>query len=131
MPRHPKPTSQAVADKTLVVDNGAFTIKAGFATPSSPDPSRDCHVIPNAIGRARDKRIWIGAQLDNCKDTGEMAFRRPVEKGYLVNWEAEKEIWENTFFDKQAKVKVRSGYRVENNKGTVWLTERSNSVRSA
>ena len=26
-----------------------------------------------------------------------MAFRRPVEKGYLVNWEAQKEVWDHTF----------------------------------
>jgi actin-related protein len=35
-----------------------------------------------------------------------MVFRRPVEKGYLVNWEAEKEIWEESFFDDKAKLKV-------------------------
>lgn len=106
MPRHPKPPpANPLPEKTLVIDNGAFTIKAGFAQPS-PDPAKDCRVIPNCIARGRDKRIWVGVQLDHCKDFGEMAFRRPVEKGYLVNWEAEKEIWENSFFDKDAKLKV-------------------------
>lgn len=28
-----------------------------------------------------------------------MVFRRPVEKGYIVNWEAQKEIWEYSFND--------------------------------
>lgn len=100
-----KPSSYPNNQKTLVLDNGAFTIKAGFAH-SQPDHHQGCHLIPNCIARARDKRIWIGAQLENCKDFGEMSFRRPVDKGYLVNWEAEKEIWENTFFDKDAKLKV-------------------------
>lgn len=31
-------------------------------------------------------------------------FRRPVEKGYLVNWEAEKEIWEHEFFEDKAQL---------------------------
>ena len=80
-------------------------MKAGFAT-GSPDPKTDCHIIPNCLAKSRDKRVWIGGQLENCKDFGEMAFRRPVEKGYLVNWEAEKEIWENTFFEKEARLRV-------------------------
>ena len=80
-------------------------MKAGFATPS-PDPEKDCLLVPNCIGKSRDKRLWIGSQLEDCKDYGEMAFRRPVEKGYVVNWEAEKEIWDNTFFDKGAQLKA-------------------------
>lgn len=104
MARH-KSASNSHQEKTLVLDNGAFAMKTGFAQ-SPTDPERDCHSIPNCIARTRDKRIWIGGQLKNCKDFGEIAFRRPVEKGYLVNWEAEKEIWEKTFFDKDAKLKV-------------------------
>ncbi|KAI9820204.1 MAG: Actin- protein 6 [Pycnora praestabilis] len=104
MPRQAKSTEQALPEQTLIVDNGAYSIKAGFATPAA-DLDESCKVIPNCIARGRDKRIWIGAQLEKCKDFGEMAFRRPVEKGYLVNWEAEKEIWDNSFFDKDAKLK--------------------------
>lgn len=105
MPRHAKPTAPPPPPNTLIVDNGAHTIKAGFA-PSEPDVDAQCQIIPNCIARGRDRRVWIGAQLEKCKDFGEMAFRRPVEKGYLVNWEAEKEIWESAFFDKDAKLKV-------------------------
>ena len=105
MPRHSKVADRVLPQRTLVVDNGAYTMKAGFAT-SSPDLANDCHIIPNCLARSRDKRVWIAGQLENCKDFGEMAFRRPVEKGFLVNWEAEKEIWDNTFFDKGARLKV-------------------------
>lgn len=107
MTRHSKITAQLLPQKTLILDNGAYTIKAGLATPS-PNTETDCSSIPNCIARARDKKIWIGAQLEGCKDFGEMAFRRPVEKGYLVNWEAEKEIWEHSFYSKDAKLKVRA-----------------------
>src|SRR5579862_7014808 len=78
MPRHAKPTERPLPDRTLVLDNGAYTIKAGFAT-DAPDTEKDCHLLPNCIARARDKRVWIGGQLEHCKDFGEMAFRRPVE----------------------------------------------------
>ncbi|KAI9887935.1 MAG: Actin- protein 6 [Watsoniomyces obsoletus] len=104
MPRYAKPIVQPIADQTLVLDNGAYTMKAGLV-PLSAETPPDCNIIPNCLARSRNKRIWIGAQLEQCRDFGEMAFRRPVERGYLVNWEAEKEIWERSFFDKDAKVK--------------------------
>ena len=106
MPRQTKAAEYALPEHTLIVDNGAYSIKAGFATTLS-DPEKDCHVVPNCMARSRDKRVWVGSQLESCKDFGEMAFRRPVEKGYLVNWEAEKEIWDSTFFDKGAQLKAR------------------------
>lgn len=36
-----------------------------------------------------------------------MTFRRPVEKGYIVNWEAEKEVWESWMGEKDGVLKVR------------------------
>lgn len=104
MPRVAKSVKPALPPKTLVVDNGAYTIKTGFAT-ESPSAA-DCHLIPNCLARDNNKRIWIGAQLENCRDFASMAFRRPVEKGYLVRWEAEKPIWDNAFIEKGAKLKV-------------------------
>lgn len=104
MPRHSKIIEHSLPEQTLIIDNGAYTIKAGFASPVSH--SRDCHVIPNCIARDREKRVWVASQLENCRDFGEIVFRRPVEKGYIVNWEAEKAIWDNSFFSKGAKLKV-------------------------
>ncbi|KAA8909078.1 actin family [Sphaerosporella brunnea] len=90
--------------RTLIVDNGAYTIKTGFlkVIPSYSD----CHLIPNCIARSRDRRSLVGTQLETCRDFGGMAFRRPVEKGYLVNWEAEKEIWDRTFLEPESPVYV-------------------------
>lgn len=106
-PRSSKIIKQTAADKTLIIDNGADTMKAGFAT-ASPDVDTSCHVIPNCLakGTSTKDRVWVGSQLENCTDFAEMVFRRPVQKGYLVNWEAEKEIWDRTFFDKGAKLRV-------------------------
>lgn len=104
MPRQAKIHERVLADQTLIVDNGAYNMKAGFGT-SSPQVD-DCQLIPNCVAKDRGKRIWIGSQLEKCSDFGEIAFRRPVEKGFLVNWEAEKAIWDTTFLDSNAKLKV-------------------------
>ncbi|CAJ2504624.1 Uu.00g120180.m01.CDS01 [Anthostomella pinea] len=85
--------------RTLVLDNGAYAIKAGFVAGEAVDEPR---VIPNCIARDRDRKTYVASDLDQCKDFSEAAFRRPVEKGFVVNWEAEKEIWEHEFFDDKA-----------------------------
>lgn len=99
-PHHP-PT---MPPQTLVVDNGSYTMKAGFASPTATEA--DCYLVPNCLARSRDRRVLVGAQLEICRDFGGMTFRRPVEKGYLVNWEAEKEIWDMTFLDKESPLAV-------------------------
>ena len=94
-----------MSTRTLIFDNGGYTIKAGFA---SPNPHyEDCHLIPNCIARSRDRRSLVATQIESCRDFGGMAFRRPVEKGYLVNWEAEKEIWDRTLLEETSVVNVR------------------------
>jgi actin-related protein 6 len=101
------PKIQPLPEKTFIIDNGAYTIKAGYAPPRLPTQNADdslssCVTIPNALARTRDNRIFVGAQLStHISDWNEAVFRRPVEKGYIVNWEAQKEIWEQAFFDEK------------------------------
>ncbi|KAF3761596.1 Actin/actin-like protein [Cryphonectria parasitica EP155] len=98
-PRRSKPVPPPRPSRTLVLDNGAHTIKAGFVTDDTVDEPR---VIPNCIARDRARKTYVASGLDKCKDFGEISFRRPVEKGYIVNWEAQKEIWDHEFFAKDA-----------------------------
>ncbi|KAB2576507.1 Actin-like protein arp6 [Lasiodiplodia theobromae] len=123
MPRAAKQAKPSLPSNTLIIDNGAYNIKAGFAPPdSSTEPS--CRITPNCIARARDRRIWIGSQLEQCKDFGEMAFRRPVEKGYIVNWEGEKAIWDHEFLANDAALKC------DPHDTTLVLTEAPNSPQA-
>lgn len=98
----PNRSSPVDIPTTLVLDNGASTIKAGFVT-SETDTSREKpRVIPNCIVRDRHKKVYVGSEFEKCKDFGEISYRRPVEKGYIVNWEAQKEIWDREFFNDKA-----------------------------
>lgn len=94
-----RPSGPAPPSRTLVLDNGAYTIKAGFVSGDHTDEPR---IIPNCLARDRHRKVYVGSELDKCKDFGEMAFRRPVEKGFIVNWEAQKAIWDREFFDDKA-----------------------------
>lgn len=91
--------------RTFIIDNGGFSIKAGYA-PAQPEDDEQslsrCHVVPNAIVRTRDRKTYVGAQMDKeVTQWSEAIYRRPVEHGQLVGWEAEKEIWDFSFFDER------------------------------
>ena len=107
-PRQARPAERVLPSQTLIIDNGAYTMKAGFAT-GTPNLEH-CQIIPNCLAKDREKHVWIGSQLEKCNDFGEIAFRRPVDKGFLVNWEAEKAIWDHTFFEKKSSLAVGSHY---------------------
>ncbi|OIW24727.1 Actin/actin-like protein [Coniochaeta ligniaria NRRL 30616] len=97
--RKSRSAGPAPPSRTLILDNGADTIKAGFVTADRTDEPR---VIPNCIARDRHRKTYVASELEKCKDFGEIAIRRPVEKGFVVNWEAEKAIWDREFFDEKA-----------------------------
>lgn len=101
-PRRSKPAPPPPPSRTLVLDNGAHTIKAGFVT---ADAAEEPRVIPNCIARDRARKTYVASDVARCKDFGEITFRRPVEKGYVVNWEAQKEIWDHEFFGRDAPQK--------------------------
>lgn len=109
MPRVPQTNASRLAPNILVVDNGAYSIKAGMLSATST-VADSYSLVPNCIARGpdgpRSTKVYVGGELETCKDFAEMAFRRPVEKGYLVNWEAELDIWKQSFFNKGAKLQV-------------------------
>lgn len=93
----------ALPPQTLVVDNGGYTLKAGFApqeNTSDEETLSRCHVIPDTLVRTRDRKIYVGAQTETeITQWSEAIFRRPVEHGQIVSWEAQKEIWDHSMFD--------------------------------
>jgi actin-related protein 6 len=93
-------------EPTFIIDNGGYNIKAGFAPQSEENDEATiarCRLVPNAIVRSRDRKTYIAAQADeNITQWSEAIFRRPVENGHIVSWEAEKAVWEQSFFSSKA-----------------------------
>lgn len=112
-PKGSRKSAVAAPNKTLVLDNGAYSIKAGLVASGADSTYDDCSVIPNCIARStRDRCTYIASELASCKDFGELAYRRPVEKGFIVNWEAEKAIWEHEFMGAAADEALRVGMHI-------------------
>ncbi|PYI12078.1 actin family protein [Aspergillus sclerotiicarbonarius CBS 121057] len=124
---------QSLPDKTFIIDNGAYAMKAGYAPDSSPPDDElkalsACSDMPNAIVKTRGNKIYVGSQLNtHVTDWNEMTFRRPVEKGYIVNWEAQKEIWEHSFFDEKT-VRSKDLRITDPEETTLLLTEAPNAL---
>lgn len=128
------PKIQPLPSKTFIVDNGAHTIKAGYAPDDSNLTDDDdqrlsrCSTIPNAFVKTRGNRVFMGSQLlTHVTDWNEAVFRRPVEKGYIVSWEAEKEIWEYSFFNEKT-VLSRDLLIEKPEETTLVLTEAPNAL---
>ncbi|KAJ7662532.1 actin-related protein Arp6 [Mycena polygramma] len=86
----------------LVLDNGGSTIKTGIiGHPSSDNP----RVIANAVVRSKgDKTTYVGHELDRCKDCSSLSYRLPLEKGYIVDWDAQKAVWDGILSDEVLNV---------------------------
>ncbi|PVH17796.1 uncharacterized protein CXQ87_000694 [Candidozyma duobushaemuli] len=76
----------------LILDNGSYDIKAGFATQEKP------LVIHNALAKARDGVIYVGNDyISHTNLYSGINFRRPHDSGHLTSWEVEKTLWDYTF----------------------------------
>ncbi|CAA7262815.1 unnamed protein product [Cyclocybe aegerita] len=85
---------------TIVLDNGAYSVKAGVV-----GQHQDPLIIPNAIVRSKgDKKTYFGHELAQCRDYSSLHFRLPFERGYLVDWDIEKCVWDGIFSDQVLRV---------------------------
>ncbi|KAG6447249.1 actin-related protein 6 [Manduca sexta] len=75
-----------------ILDNGAYTAKVGFST-------MEPKVVPNCIMKAKSerRRPFIGSQIDECRDASGLFYILPFQKGFLVNWDTQKTVWDYMF----------------------------------
>ncbi|KAK1265666.1 Actin-related protein 6 [Acorus gramineus] len=77
-------------NKVVVLDNGGGLLKAGIGGDHSPTA-----VVPNCLGRPPSSKKWLsGDQLLSSDDHTSVSLRRPLDRGYLVNPDLQKEIWD-------------------------------------
>ncbi|KZV77066.1 actin-like protein ARP6 [Peniophora sp. CONT] len=100
----------------VVLDNGAHNIKVGLANPPAGVSTQEATVFPNAVIRSKgDKTTYYGPDFANCKDTASLNFRLPLEKGFVVDWDAQKAIWDG--------ILTRDFLGVEPSESTLLVTE--------
>lgn len=65
--------------------------------------------IPNCIFKSkveRRKSAFISSQIESCKDHSGLFYTLPFQKGYLVNWEAQRQIWDHAFGKEELNVGI-------------------------
>ncbi|KAM1173369.1 hypothetical protein ACFX13_026704 [Malus domestica] len=76
----------------VVLDNGGGLIKAGLG--GERDPSA---IIPNCVYRPISSKKWVHPSPTEPMDLTSAAVRRPIDRGYLINPDLQREIWANLF----------------------------------
>ncbi|XP_012278622.1 actin-related protein 6 [Orussus abietinus] len=81
-----------VSNVVYILDNGAYTAKVGL---SSDAPK----IVPNCIMKAKSerRRPFIGNQIEECRDASGLFYILPFQKGYLINWDIQKTVWDHIF----------------------------------
>eukprot|EP01038_Epipyxis_sp_PR26KG_P007849 gene7849-10657_t len=82
----------------FLLDNGAGNIKFGVS-------DQDClgvpQILPNAIAKLnKTMDSYIADQITsyyNTRNTSLLQFHRPSERGYVINWATEIEVWNYIF----------------------------------
>uniref|UniRef100_A0A673VRW7 Actin related protein 6 n=1 Tax=Salmo trutta TaxID=8032 RepID=A0A673VRW7_SALTR len=84
---------------TLVLDNGAYSAKIGYS-------HEKVSVIPNCQFRSKTSRLktFTANQLDEIKDPSGLFYILPFQKGYLVNWDVQRKVWDHLFGKEMFKV---------------------------
>lgn len=77
----------------VVIDNGAYTAKLGLSCHDDPQ------IMPNCImkAKAERRRAFIGSQIDECRDASGLFYILCFQKGYLLNWDIQKTVWDYIF----------------------------------
>jgi actin len=85
--------------ETVVIDNGSYTIKAGYAGDEAPRA-----VFPSVVGypsspargtRGRKIDVYIGDEA--CAKAGILTLKSPIEHGVVTNWDDMEKLWHHTY----------------------------------
>lgn len=79
--------------KSVVLDNGAGSIKYGLGGEESP------RIMSNCIARMQNSmNNLVGDELDAFNNHSVLKYARAFDRGFLVDWQTEIDIW-NRIFD--------------------------------
>lgn len=80
----------------VVLDNGGGLIKAGLGGERNPST-----VLPNCLLRPLSSKKWLHPNPPNSTsdplDLTSAAVRRPLDRGYLINQDLQRDIWSHLF----------------------------------
>ncbi|KAJ3440640.1 actin-5c-related [Anaeramoeba flamelloides] len=79
--------------KTVIIDNGTGSTKAGFGGEDTPR-----HVFPTIVGYPKEGNKFIGDQLSKSKTKLKLVF--PIKRRGITEWQELEDLWDYTFKQK-------------------------------
>jgi len=85
--------------QTLVVDNGAGMLKAGLLPPKLDATAASLDAVPvrlpNCTAKSRaEKKFFVADGLDTAVELSALYIRRPHERGFVMNWDLQGDVWQ-------------------------------------
>ncbi|KAK8801117.1 hypothetical protein WA158_001888 [Blastocystis sp. Blastoise] len=79
---------------TVIIDNGGSSIRCGFAGQENPSL-----IISNTTARIRKSmHELVGNEtVTKINDYSQLFYKRPIQCGYVVDWETQTKIWKKMF----------------------------------
>lgn len=76
-----------INDPIVILDNGGYRIKYEWSSSSSPLS------LPNCIAKVnKSMQSFTGDEIDSIQNTSQLIFSRPFDRGYLINWNLERDV---------------------------------------
>ncbi|XP_058764133.1 actin-related protein 6-like isoform X1 [Vicia villosa] len=87
----------STSTQVVVLDNGGGLIKAGFGGERNPSA-----ILPNCLHKPLASKKWLHPNPLNTpasadQDLTSASVRRPMDRGYLINPDLQREIWSHLF----------------------------------
>lgn len=80
-----------MTSSVLVIDNGAWELKAGLASMRSPALAWPNCTVKRTTGGV--KRLLVGDETREAREAATV-YRRAHERGYVVDWTTQKRVWD-------------------------------------
>ncbi|KRZ49616.1 Actin-related protein 6 [Trichinella nativa] len=81
----------AYVKTAFIMDNGGYSVKAELSLSKCPK------VTPNAVMKSKRerRRVFVGDEVEECGDCSSLFYSLPIQKGYLLNWEVQRKVWDH------------------------------------
>uniref|UniRef100_A0A6B2G492 Actin-related protein 6 (Trinotate prediction) n=1 Tax=Myxobolus squamalis TaxID=59785 RepID=A0A6B2G492_MYXSQ len=90
----------------LIVDHGGYTVKIEHSTSQDPQLVQNCFCKSKSDHRS----VYIGNQFNSLIDKASLYINHPIQKGFIVNWEYQKELWDYLFNSNEFEVLSSTKY---------------------
>jgi len=87
-------SSSGNKSSVLLIENGAGMLKYGLESSNRKAVDGPQGIMPNVCARmSKQMSVLVGDEVENVHNGSSLNYMRPFDRGYLINWGVEIDIW--------------------------------------